>query len=323
MWKKLYSGLAVSLISLNALALPILAESEDGTGLLATIYPDHEDSSKFYFFPNSGALEKGPNGEPRFGMRYWTPKTENSSAGYFSGIFRLYLQGDLGQAVENYKKAGKKIAVIPVQESHLYFMRDEVGNPVITDLYKQVSLPRFSGRAEDSIGISGTLTVDGADAMASILLAGGNAADLKYCYEIKGVSPVFHAQIHLNYKKVYEHFKAQAGGGRHWWKWSIRTEIQKLVEDGTIKIEINGGTANQYDYVMALADRMVLKFMDPVLDNRQASTSGRYSVGYSKTVEDRELSFDLKQREIISREYCVSLGLGELKKFPWLISKRD
>lgn len=323
MWSKFSGLMAMSLMSLNALALPILTESSDGTGLLATIYPDHENSKKFYFFPNTGSLEKDSAGVPRFGMSYWKPEEGSTTGGYFSGIFRLGVDADLKGAVENYKKAGKQISVIPVQESHLYFMEDREGNRLLTDLYKEISMPPFSGRAEDSIGISASLTKSGALMLAGILNNGGNGADLKYCYEIKGVSPIFHANIQLNYHKVYKHFLAQARGGRWWWKWSVRTEIEKLVESGDIKIQINGGNANQYDYIMALADRMVTKFMDPILDNRRGTTSGRFGVSLVKIFEDRDLSFDLKQRELISREYCVSLGMGELKAFPWLITKTE
>ena len=316
-------ALALALTSLNAVALPILTESEDGTGLLATIYPDHENTNKVYFFPNSGGLEKTDAGVPRFGMSYWTPEAGDTTAGYFSGIFHLGVSGDLKAAVDNLKKAGKQVAVIPVQESHLYFMQDREGGRLMTDLYKEISMAPFSGRAEDSIGISASLTKSGALMLSSILSAGGNGADLNYCYEIKGLSPLFHASIQLNYKKVYTHFLAQASGGRWFWKWQIRTEIEKLVEDGDIKIEINGGTANQYDYIMALVDRMVTKFMVPILDNRKGQTSGRFSVSLTVIEEDRELSFDLKQRELISREYCVALGLDQLKEFPWLITKTE
>lgn len=313
----------LSLLSYNVIALPILTESADGTGLLATIYPDHENPKKFYFFPNTGGLEKDETGVPRFGMSYWKAEEGNTTAGYFSGIFRLGLTADLSEAINNYKKTGKQISVIPVQESHLYFMEDKDGNRLLTDLYKEISMPPFSGRAEDSIGISASLTKSGALMLASILSNGGNGADLKYCYEIKGVSPIFHAKIDLNYHKIYKHFLAQARGGRMWWKWSVRTEVEKLVEDGDIKIQINGGTANQYDYIMSLADRMIQKFMEPILDNRRGSTSGRFGISETRIIEDRELSFELKERELISREYCVSLGLGELKSFPWLITKTE
>ncbi len=314
---------ALALTSLNAVALPILTESEDGTGLLATIYPDHENTNKVYFFPNSGGLEKTDAGVPRFGMSYWTPEEGSTTGGYFSGIFHLGVSGDLKAAVENNKKAGKQVAVIPVQESHIYFMEDREGGRLMTDLYKEISMPPFSGRAEDSIGISASLTPTGAKMLSSILSAGGNGADLKYCYEIKGLSPIFHANIQLNYHKVYTHFLAQASGGRWWWKWNVRTEIEKLVESGDIKIEINGGTANQYDYIMALADRMITKFMVPILDNRRGTTSGRFGVSFTQIMEDREMSFDLKQRELICREYCVALGLDQLKEFPWLITKTE
>lgn len=323
MWSKISKVFALSIVSLNAMALPILTESSDGTGLLATIYPDHENPSKFYFFPNTGSLEKDESGVPRFGMSYWKAEEGSTTAGYFSGIFRLGINADLKEAINNYKKSGKQISVIPVQESHLYFMEDKEGNRLLTDLYKEISMPPFSGRAEDSIGISASLTKSGALMLANILTNGGNGADLKYCYEIKGVSPIFHARIQLNYNKIYRHFLAQARGGRLWWKWSVRTEVEKLVEDGEIKIEINGGTANQYDYIMSLSDRMIGKFMEPILDNRRGTTSGRFGISDTRIIEDRELVFDLKERELISREYCVSLGMGELREFPWLITKTE
>lgn len=318
-----YVSTLMIFISLNANALPILAESEDGQGLLATIYPDHENSKKFYFFPNAGGLEQNENGEPRFGMTHWTPSSENATAGYFSGIFRLRLTENLKSAVEGLVKEGKQLAVVPVQKSYLSFMKNEKNEAIMTDIFKEVSMPPFSGRAEDSMGISGTLTRDGAQVMSAILGAGGNAADLHYCYEIRGLSPLFHANIQLNYHKVYTHFLAQSSGGRWWWKWSIRTEVEKLIESGDIRIHINGGNANQYDYIMALADRMIAKFMEAKLENRRGTTSGRFGISYTQIIEDRDISFDLKQRELIDREFCVSLGMDELKNYPWLITKNN
>lgn len=322
MKEKIITSILIGMLSMPAMALPILTESEDGSGLIATIYPDHENSRKFYFFPNSGEIEKNDSGIPRFGMAQWNPKDENSAAGYFSGIFHLKISHDLKEAVQNKKKEGKEIAVIPVQKSYIHFMKNNENEPIMSDFFKEVSIPPFAGRAEDSVGISATLTEEGAYAFASILTAGGNALDLRYCYEIKGLSPIFHANIQLNYNKVYTHFLAQSQGGRWWWKWNIRTEVEKLVENGTIKIQINGGDANKYDYIMSLTDRMVEKFMDPRLENRKGTTSGRFGVSYTRIVEDRDLSFDLKQRELITREYCVGLGLGELQNFPWLITSK-
>lgn len=323
MWRKLSGVLAVSLISMNVMALPILSESEDGTGLLATIYPDHQDRNKVYFFPNTGSLEKDDKGQPRFGMSYWTPATPEVTAGYFSGIFHLSVSRDLQQSVQNNIKAGKKVAVMPVQESQIYFMQNKDGGRVLTDLFKEVSVAPFGGRAEDSIGISGSLTYAGSKMLAGILSNGGNGADLSYCYQIKGLSPVFHATIDLNYHKLYKHFVAHASGGKWWWKWNIRTEIQKLVESGDIRIVINGGTANQYDYVMTLVDRFVERWMKPELDNRQARTSGKFGMALAITEQDRDFHYELTQRELITREFCVGLGLGELKEFPWLIVNAD
>lgn len=321
MWSKVSGVIAMSLLSFNAMALPILTESSDGTGLLATIYPDHENPSKFYYFPNTGALERDADGVPRFGMRYWNPIEGSTTGGYFTGIFRLNTTSDLQKAIDNYKQAGKQVSVLPVQKSQAFFMEDKEGNRVLNDLFKEVSVSEHAGRAEDSIGISSSLTQTGGVVLGSLLSSGASGAELKYCYEIKGVSPVFHANIQLNYNKVYKHFVAQARGGRLWWKWSVRSEVEKLVENGNIRIEINGGTANQYDYIMALADRMITKFMVPILENRRNNPTGRFGVSQTVIIEDRELTFDLKQRELIDRDYCVALGLDSLKAFPWLIEK--
>ena len=74
---------------------------------------------------------------------------------------------------------------------------------------------------------------------------------------------------------------------------------------------------------MAMVDRFVEKFFEPVLENRRNSAGGRFGVSYTRIVEDRELSFLLTEREIIDREYCVSIGLGQLKDFPYLIVNAD
>lgn len=323
MWTKIGGTVLLATLSFNTFALPILSESADGTGVLATIYPDHEDQNKFYFLPNTGGLEKNENGVPRFGMHYKTTiASPEETAGFFNGIFRLSLSHDLKTSVENYRKAKKQIAVVPVQKSHLEFMQDREGNRVFEELYKQVSMPSVSGRPDDSFGISATLTEFGAQTFSSILLDGGSAASLNYCYQIKGVSPIFETKIELNYNKVYSHFVAQARGGRLWWKWSVRKEVEKLVEDGEIIITITGGTANQYDVIMSLADRMVTKFMVPQLENRRTAAAGRFGLAQIDIIEDRTQTLHLKQRELIERDFCVSLGLDEVKAFPWLITKK-
>lgn len=311
----------VLLLPSIATALPILSESEDGMGRLATILPDHEDKKTRYFFPNMGGPQMNSAGEPRFAMSYWDANGNVDGGGFMSGIFGLAVGGELKDAIKENREKGFKVSVIPVQRSYIRFMQNAEGERVMEDIFKEVDIPPFSGRPEDSIGISASLTGHGGKAIAQQLLATGYAAKLDYCYVVKGVSPVFDAKITMNYKKVYTHFAMQASGGRWWYKWSIRKEVEKLIESRDIKIEINGGDATKYDYMMALADRMVTRFMVPVLENRRVPASGKYGISHTTIIEDREETFQVKQREIIDREYCVALGMDEIKRFPWLVVK--
>lgn len=190
-------------------------------------------------------------------------------------------------------------------------------------LFTEVDLPPFAGRAEDSFSLSASLSKTGARMMAAQIKSGAMGTDLNYCYQITGLSPIFHAKITLNYHKVFEHFLAQARIRKWWVKVNIRTEIEKLVENKSIVIEINGGDASKYDYIMALADRTALKFFEPILENTRGSAGGSLGFSYVRREEDRKQTFELKQRELIHRDYCLGLGVGQLKDFPELIVNVD
>lgn len=323
MMKHVTCSLFLGFLSLNAMALPILTESMNGSGSLGTIYPDHENHNKVYFMPNRGALQKDSAGVPEFGMSYWgISKPSENPGGFFAGIFNLSVGSELQKAIDAHIASGKQVAVMPVQSSYIHFA-DKNGNRIMEMLFDDVDLPPFAGRAEDSFGIQATLTKVGAAALASQLRSGAAGLKIGYCYEVTGLSPIFNAKITLNYYKVYEHFLAQASYGRWWYKVNVRTEIEKLIENKTIKVEINGGTAQDKDYVMALMDRMVVKFFDPVLENRRNSVGGRIGISYTKIIEDRTQTFVMNQRELINREYCVDMSLGQLKDFPQLIVDAD
>jgi hypothetical protein len=319
---KLIPSIFFGLITFKAFALPILTESMNGSGSLGTLYQDHEDSNKVYFMPNRGGLQKDSTGTPEFGLTYWGLKDPEKAGGFMAAIFNLWTGEELHQAIKEQVSKGKKVAVLPVQSSYIHFA-DKDGNRIMQTMFSDVDLPPFSGRAEDSFGMQATLTRIGAISLASLLKSGATGAKLGYCYEVTGLSPIFNATISLNYHKVYTHFLAEARGGRWWWKWSIRTEVEKLIERKDIVIKINGGDAKQKDYVMALVDRFVAKFFDPVLENRRNSAGARWGLSYTSITEDRELNFSMTEREIIEREYCVDVGLGQLKDFPHLIVNAD
>lgn len=318
------TALCVAAVSLPTLASPILTESANGYGLLATVYPDHADKKKVYFFPNRGVVERDRNNEPVFGMVHWGTKTPDPTdgGGLLNVNFNLALGGDLPTVLEKYQEQKFQTVVMPVQSSELVFMERD-GVQQMSNIYEGVSLPPYSGRAEDSIALSTSLSEVGAKALKKLLTGSNNALTANYCYQVHGVSPIFDAKIKLNFKKVYEHFVSQASFRKWWIKVNIRTEIQKLVERESIKIEINGGTANQYDYIMALVDRMITRFFIPKTQNAKAKPSGSFSVAYARTEEDREHTYHLTQREYITRDFCIGIPLSEIKNYPHLVVDAD
>jgi len=319
---KFATALTLGLMSLNALALPILTESENGAGSLATIYPDHENPNKVYFMPNKGGLLTYEDGTPQFSLVYWGKNTPDNSGGLMTAMLGLSIGKDLQAAIDAQLAKKKSVAVIPVQSSYIDFVsKDE--KPIMQKYFEEIDVPDFGGRFEDSIGVMASLTHLGTKTLPYSFKSGGAASNLNYCYQVTGVSPVFNAKIELNYNKVYTHFLAQASTGKWFWKAKIRTEIEKLVENKSIKITINGGDANKYDYIMALADRMVEKFFEPQLQNRRNSAGGRIGISYTKIIEDRDMTYTLTQREIIKRDFCVALDMGAIKNFPELIVDSD
>lgn len=323
MLKKLSGLLAMSFVSMNTMALPILTESVNGEGLLATIYPDHEVTNKVYFLPNRGSLQKDARGVPEFGMSYWgISKIDEEAGGHFTGIFNLSMDGDLKKAIDSHLAKGNQVAVIPVQESRVHF-KEKNGARIMEEYFKEIDVPEFAGRVEDSFSLSGSLTKIGAKMLSSQLKSGAVGTDLNYCYSITGLSPIFDAKIKLNYNKIYMHFMAQVNVRKWWYKVHIRAEVEKLVENSSVKIEINGGDAKKYDYIMALVDRLSEKFFVPHLENRRSNAGGNFSLSNTEIIEDREMTFELKQRELIDRQFCIGMGLGQLKDFPFLIVDTD
>jgi hypothetical protein len=319
---KFWTVLTLGLVSLNALALPILTESEDGSARLATIYPDHENPNKVYFAPNRGGLLTYNDGTPQFSLVYWGKNNPETSGGLMTAMLGLSIGKDLQEAINAQLAKKKSVAVLPVQSSYIDFVSNDE-KPIMQKYFDEIDIPDVGGRFEDSIGVMASLTNLGTKTLPFAFKSGGAAANLNYCYQITGVSPVFNAKIQLNYNKVYTHFLAQASTGKWFWKAKIRTEVEKLVENKTIKITINGGDANKYDYIMSLADKMVEKFFEPQLQNRRNSAGGRIGISFTKIIEDRDMTYTLTQREIIKRDYCVSLDMGAIKNYPELIVDSD
>jgi hypothetical protein len=319
---KFWTILTLGLVSLNALALPILTESEDGSGRLATIYPDHENPNKVYFAPNRGGLLTYNDGTPQFSLVYWGKNNPGNSGGLMTAMLGLSIGKDLQEAINAQLAMKKAVAVLPVQSSYIDFVSTDE-KPIMQKYFEEIDVSDVGGRFEDSIGVMASLTNLGTKTLPFAFKSGGTAANLNYCYQLTGVSPVFNAKIQLNYNKVYTHFLAQASTGKWFWKAKIRTEVEKLVEDKTIKITINGGDANKYDYIMTLADKMVEKFFEPQLQNRRNSAGGRIGISFTKIIEDRDMTYTLTQREIIKRDYCVSLDMGAIKNYPELIVDSD
>ena len=261
------------------------------------------------------------DGVPRFAMSYWATNGAELGGGYMTGVFNLSKNQELTDSINANMARGYKMSVLPVTKSFLSFMQNEDGERVLKHIFDEVAIAPYAGRAEDSFSLSASLSPIGGKMIAQQLLNSGMAGELKYCYEVTGVTPVFHAKIRMDFDKVYTHFVASSRGRWGWFKWNVRHEVEKLVSSKNIEITINGGDATQNDYIMEITERLMKDFFVEQTQNRRAGSSGRtFSVSYIRIEEHRELKYELKQRKIVDREYCIGLGMDGIKQFPWLVT---
>jgi hypothetical protein len=321
--------LALGCLSARAYALPLLAQNAaQNTSEALTLYPDHLDPNLFYYMPNSSemARERG-TGLPMFGFTYWglnagTPVTD---AGAYM-VFSMRLKSDASQdsALKAAIASGKRVAVLPLMQSMVNLTstaQNQEGRPAAAPLgrlFEEFNFAQRGGLAEQEVGVNAILTGIGARVMKAQLDTPA-ALKIDYCYKIQGLGPNFDASIHINWERVYFNFQTRASFGGFWARKEIAAEIERLRQEGHIRIDVNGGDAKDEEYVQALAERIATRLFVASLSDQPTSGDGQgwsFSSFQLKVTDRRELkteTYNLTRRELVTREFCTPLMLSEIR----------
>jgi hypothetical protein len=328
-----------ALVSTTAFALPLLSENAaQNQGSALTLYPDSESSNLYYFFPNSSEFAIDQSSSlPAFGLTYWGLEPDAADAGaYMTFTMRLDSDKEQAKALDDAMRAGKQIAVLPVMASTigLTAIRNTQsatpGTPVQTGpgatfplgrLFDEFDFAEHAGRAEDEVGVNSVLTKIGAKVFKSAI-DNPQLVKFDYCYQVQGLGPNFNATIDLDWLRIYDDYQLHASVGGWWYRYQIDAEVEKLRQNGSIKIVINGGDAKDEEYVKSIADKIVEKLFVPELQAQP--TSGGNQGGWSfaslsvKITDRQELKeehWSLTRRDMVTREFCVPMSLMGLAQY--------
>ncbi|RME15342.1 MAG: hypothetical protein D6797_06755 [Bdellovibrio sp.] len=311
-------------------ALPLVSESEGFHATkTVTIYPDHKDPQKFYYFPNSARYVFSQEGLPLFNFTYWGLNPPSQDAGaYLVFTMKLHVDREQENALQSFLKnhPSARLATLPVKSSYIT-LSSQKGKMPLRTLFKELVFPPVSGRAEDELGVSGILTPIGARIFRSKLLkAPDGAFQVNYCYSVSGLGPNMDAVIKVNMKRVYNFFKGSASAGELWWRVSITRVVEELKSQKDILVTINGGNASDKEYIEAITARVIKRLFKPELhghpEGLPPGAGGGWFTLKAVSSTKRELkneTWTLKRRDLVQRDFCLPLTLRDIDRYKKII----
>ncbi len=319
-------AIAIALGSTQAQALPLLAENAGITVNHAlTIYPDSDNPNVFYYMPNSSGLAFSEESNlPYFGFTYWGLSNGGPIADAGAWLtFTMKLRSDQDQkkALQSLLDEGKRIAVLPVQESAVSLQSTKTGETPNSALFSEFNFANKAGVMESEMGVNAVMTGVGAKVFRAAV---DNPQLMKadYCFKVTGLGPNMHGKIYVKWDKVYDYFSASYSTGGFFFKKNIMVEVEKLKQKNLVDIVLNGGEATDMEKLYELTNTIIARLFQPELKMAPGDAGGgggwsmsRFSLRVVHKEELKEESWSINKRDLIDREFCLSLGLKDLGKY--------
>lgn len=308
-----------------AKAIPLFGETA-GTikeGIL-TLYKDSHDPKKLYFFPNSTKFSLDNSKTPLFNFVYWglnNPQVGVEAGGYMTMSTHLASDVDQKKALDKFiaEHPEKEIAVLPIKSSMIGLQTTAKNSAPLSALFTEFNFSRSGGRAEDEIGVNAVLTPTGARAFKALLKKeqAGQLLALHYCYTIQGLGPNMDATVSVNMRRVYDYFEASHSGGYWWASWSIKEVVEKLADERSIVITMNGGDAKQWEVLNKIAETITARLFKPELAATPVSPAStnrlfQFGVGHVHKEELKTETWTMTRRDLEDREFCTAAVIKDL-----------
>jgi hypothetical protein len=319
--------------SSTAFAVPLFGESAGSiqNGIL-TLYKDSSDPKKVYFFPNSTKFSTDNSKVPLFNFVYWGLGKSNNEpspaaqppGGYMSLTTHLVSDESQQAALTQYMKTHPQmdVAVLPIKSSIVGLSTTAKDQAPLSLLFSEFNFAKVGGRAEDEIGVNAVLTPVGAKAFKSLLSKdkAGSPIKFDYCYKIQGFGPNIDASIEVYMDRVYDYFAASHSGGWGFFGWQIRAAVEKLQQQNSIRIDMKGGDAKQWEVLQKVADSITQRLFTPELGATPATAAEGnrlFNFGLSSVHKD-ELKREVwtwRRQDLEEREFCTAVDVRDLSGY--------
>jgi hypothetical protein len=330
----------VFLAGFIAVMAPILVRADypvvdDVKGLpypeLITVYKDDRDVHLYYFVPTTVAIQKHANGSLALGVQYWG-LTGPDPAGRGAALTFTVVPAWDTTKIQNVYNA------IKAQDPQArYAVPNLIGSKMEMAVNRSF-VPKSQNTTLPSNTVGGTVdatqafTIElsdiGARAFAQGVAPDSDVLTATYTYKFRGVGKRLHARITVYNRRVYDHFKATASASA-WWglvKASVTTDWQKLVKDGTIKLEIlNGGVADTDEYMLEVFKNLVTAqvggegmFKPELKPNGVNTDTGgglagwgfSLSAGWEHLDEETSQVYEIDKQSLEDREFSTGMSFS-------------
>lgn len=289
---KFLTAMTLGLLSLNALAMPVLTED-------AGIFSDSKDFSKFYYIPDQMNVSiASTSGDPIFGLF----STEDGT-GQLVSSFRVNKSKDLDKEIDYRIEFGDVLAKLPILNGYIRL------NPKYETMLKvNENTSKVFNRTNLPVFFTADVTVEGVKTLSKELKDDPESVKLfSACYVVEGVSPDFSGSYAYNLNQIYNYF-LKLPRTKATYK-EVRDSIEYMYEQNMIAIDMFGD-GERLDYIASVT-RVILQTMF----NRNFEQDS-YTLYPDQVYADKMETHVLRGREYVRKDFCIKANLKDLKNYP-------
>lgn len=257
-----------------------------------TVYRDSDDPALFYYIPQFAEVSKRNDGALNFGA-VLLKKNENDPNDGFSlynfGVRAVYPSAELARVKEEMEQIyGFPVSLQPVNPS----VATPSLSPITNGIYRSITCQKNGGNLYTDLAASFTVDEALEPELSEFMKAGGIGWAGAITYKVLTRRTSFRFKITANWHRVQEHFRSQISV-KYWFvKANLSYETKKLIQDGVIKFEIEGGTPEEREWVISLTEKIAGRLFKPdlqpgALPNHPSGAALCFSLNYSKVEEDK------------------------------------
>lgn len=305
-----------------------------------TIFADHADPNQFWYLPSPIKLaQREQDQQPLFTFIKYKPSVVSGGArggGFLMFEVDLQLSSDTEREILSELSGSvpgqARLAAVPFDKGtvkcvalNLQGSAGTTTSPTVPGTINAVesilgaSVPSLDAR--NSASFSLTLSQEGATILEKAFEQGTTPVGVIYNLKYTGILPALEVKITANLKRVYEYFSASLNAQYYFIKAGIEAGLEKLVQDGALKIEVTNFTdakdreEKEKWAVDFFKDKLLNEWFEPTLKPTTSPTTepppGDNKPPLGDKAGDRAIAFKLKyiaqeEQKTVSLEYSRS-----------------